>query len=185
MCCSCFFFFMKVLKMTPLRFLAGYSITIIPPNPSFSCPPRTLQPSYRLTWLSAVITFFPSSWSMLWICLLGLKRISCPQALSHRMYLAWHFASTGILLRNWGHCNSFCLCFIYLFFYPRSFVRAVKKETTTTACYSMTKSTPMNRWSTPCRRLSTAARKKPSASPPLWTETSVLHWFTRELLARL
>ena len=53
------------------------------------------------------------------------------------------------------------------------FVCSGTKETRTTACYSMMKSTHMNRWSTPCRKPLTAARKKLWASPPPWTETSV------------
>lgn len=74
----------------------------------------------------------------------------------------WTNTHTQLALQLSGHRH---LC--------NFFVCSGTKETRTTACCSMMKSTHMNKWSTPYRKPLTAARKKPWASPPPWTETSV------------
>lgn len=62
----------------------------------------------------------------------------------------------------WMLCYFLCMCLC-----------TEREETCTTACCLMMKSTRTSRWSTLCRKLSTAARKKLSALPPLSTEMSV------------
>lgn len=91
------------------------------------CCSRIHSPVSQQTWLLAHITYFPSSWNMLWTCSHGTRKTNSLQALNRRMYTHMYTQPKGgaiaFLHCHWskhsGSVKVVVWCLLFLFYRER------------------------------------------------------------------